>query len=199
MKINSIKTSPSFGKTRVLSAKVKNLKTDEFEQATLYKMDSKNPYDYDEMENAASNSRFYHIYKDFSNSARRSRSYQDYYLLTTDNDNKPIAAAESASFCFDTNDERKNNINVVVEELASDKEYKDAHLPVLAKIVSDAEIANAKNVFTAFREEDYPDLKTGSFSVTKHENWLLPKKRFDTLLTIAAKKTYVEFDEQSLD
>ena len=193
MKINST-NNLNFGKKAILSCKVKERRTSQKLNATLYSFSSNNPNDLYEVNNSNLPSGFK---KDFSNPFIS--PHIKFYALKLDNSSEFVSSSEIGRHYTPNFDECGNILNkhrgtnTVIEELNTNPKFIGGKTPILAKIAKDANDKNDKFIFTSFTTDEIPDMKNYSFSKSKFGNWIMPKNRYENFISRAEKNSSIEY------
>lgn len=188
MNISANGMNVAFGKTPVMSCKVKRQQDNKPVDATLYRLDSGSLADLHDIEMSKTAKVLTHHYAE---STYRNK-HNDFYILQNDKTDEVICAAET-SHHFRTKKDRFEGTSTVIEEFRANDKYANAAEPVLAHIVNQAGKQFDKSVVSALNTEEMPSLKHAKFSQTKNYDYLLPEKRFDNFTDRAEKKFSIEY------
>ena len=188
MNISANSMNVAFGKTPIMSCKVKRQEGNKPVDATLYRLDSGSLADYDDVCRSKTAKV---LLPHYAQSTQRNKN-NDFYLLQDDQTQEVICAAET-SHHFRTTKDRFEGTSTVIDEFKTNKNYANAAEPVIAHIVNKAGQQFDKSVVSALHEEEMPTLKHAKFSKTKNGDYLMPEKRFDNFADRAEKKFSIEY------
>lgn len=182
--------SVSFGKTPVMTCNVKSKNSNEKQPATLYKMDASNKNDLKEIM-YSKNTRC--LVDGFLNDMVAYYPTYDYYLLQNDKTNEVISCAQTSRH-FRTGKSMYQGCSTLINEMSENKKYINGAEPLFAYLVKNADERYDGCVSTAFdQEEIQTSLKNLKFNQLKTGDWVIPQKRYQTLIEQAKKREDVNF------
>lgn len=187
MNITPINNSCNFGKRAIFNCTIKRKGSNEKEAATLYKMDKGGFEDRKEIENSS-----LPLWLRLNFTDSRKANGANFYCLQT-NDTKEIISAAQTSRHLNRSEGKYEGVNTIIDEYGENPDFVDPSTPILAHIAKTAQDKGDKFVLTAFRTEEAPSFKNASFSKSKHENWILPEKRYVNLIDRAEKRAGIEY------
>lgn len=187
MNINAINSSCSFGKKPIFNCTVKRKGTNEKQSATLYLFDKNNYNDRQEIENSnlpvGLRINFTTPYKSTASK---------FYCLQTD-DTKEFVSVAQITRHLNRNEGKYEGINTIIDEYGENENFVDAVTPVMAQVAQTAQDKGDRFIMTAFRAEEAPSLKRAGFSESKYGNWIMPEKRYVSLIDRAEKRTGIGY------
>lgn len=188
MNISANGMNVAFGKTPVMTCKVKRQQDNKPVDATLYRLESGSLVDLRDIEMSKTAKV---LSQHYSESTYRNK-HNDFYILQNDKTDEVICAAET-SHHFRTTNDRFEGTSTVIDEFRANDKYANAAEPVIAHIVNKAGQQFDKSVVSALNQEEMPTLKHAKFSKTKNGDYLLPEKRFGNFADRAEKKFSIEY------
>lgn len=188
MKISKINTMCSFGKTPLMTCSIKQKSDNQRVQATLYKIDSTQATDIDDV-------RYSKLarcmYSDLLNAFKKCRSDKDFLLLQNDKTKEVISCAQTSHRYRPFGD--KPERYTLVETLNGNDKYINGIEPLMAYIASAADSRFDDSVRTAFHSDDISvNMQRIKFSQEKNGEWVLPKKRYYTLIDKAQEHSQLQ-------
>lgn len=189
MNISSNYNNLSFGKTPVMTCRVNLNDKKEKVSATVYQMDTGNFEDLREIRSSKTGRK---IFNDFQRDAMQCYPHHEYFLLKNDDTDEVICAAETSHHLRNT-DDKTNGLATVIDEFALNNKYNNPAEPMLANIVKTAWERYDNSVVSSIAKDDLPDLKRASFSETKKGDWMIPEKRFSSMLNKAEERCQTVF------
>lgn len=186
MNIQSI----SFGKTPVMTCTVKSKDVKEKQSATLYKMDTQNNDDCKEiMYSKNTRCLLDGLAKDMGNYYPT----YEYYLLKNDKTEEVISCAQTSRH-FRTGNSKYQGCSTLINEMSENKKYVNGAEPLFAYLAKNASERYDECISTAFdQDEIQSSLKRSKFTQLKTGDWVIPKKRYQTLIEQAEKREDVNF------
>ncbi len=202
MKILSVKTSPAFGKTAVLECKVKDVKTNTANDATLFKLDFLNPLDVADV-NYSKNTTC--IREDFLKANLYRESSKDFFVLKDDKSGEVISCASACRRYGNYDKPKITGKYTLIDEMSENPKYINGGEPLLAYIVKDSGERYSKAVYTAYNlvnsdewsdytENQNPSLKLARFTDDKTKGSYLPENRYMSFLDIAEKRNQINWE-----
>lgn len=178
----------NFGKKPVLDCVVKTKDNKKFD-ATLYKLDYKNPYDREEVR---SNDFLEDFRTDFL-PLRKDVSGYNFYVLENNENNEIVSCAETSRHIkryLSPEDGTYTRINNVGEN----KKYIDPFFTILGQIIKEGIDHYDKGVKISDFYCDRKDMKKYKFSKKENESeWNLPERRFQEALTKVELRNQINF------
>lgn len=186
MNIQSI----SFGKTPVMTCTVKGKGSRVKQNATLYKMDTKNDSDCKEiLYSKNAKCMLAGLEKDMSSQY----PVYNYYLLKNDKTQEVISCAQTSRH-YRTGNAKYQGLSTQIEEMAENNKYANGAEPLFAYLAKNSGEFSDECILTAFDQDEITSsLKRSKFSQLKTGEWVLPKKRYQALIEQAEKREDVNF------
>jgi len=170
----------SFGKRAILTCQIKDFKTKEKKDATLYQYDTKNQRDIDEV---LSYDLPFHI--DLT-------GYKNLYLLKNEENDDIISYAQTS------NHMRRNNADMsgyatLVEEMDANKDYVNPVEPLIAGIAKEARDRFHSSIFFAMEPSEVYALRKLKPTQASHGEHYIPATRFNSIIDKATEHSQIDF------
>ncbi|MBR2068717.1 MAG: hypothetical protein IJ877_03040 [Candidatus Gastranaerophilales bacterium] len=186
MKITGI--NHTFGKNMVAKCIVKN-QLKEKHEATLYEYDPWNLDDIDEIESSLNTNS---IKPDFYRAGLWSGHTEGRFFALQDDETKDIVASAEITRHYAPFGKYQGDY-LLIDELEGNQGYIDSLTPMIGFIANKGFETNSKNIVSAFRTSEMPQLKGYKFKQTDDETWILPKRRFSENINKAEHRNSIEF------
>ncbi len=189
MQINKIYGTQTFGKTPVLTCRIKDWETKQPHNATLYKMDPNNFQDLNEILYSKNTNS---IKRNFMKAHAKNINYKDFYVMQNDRTMEVISCAQTEHRYGNFN-KKNSGLYTLIEEMEENPNYINGMEPLTAGIIKNASARFDESIYTSFRAEEAPYLKRAKFSKTKEGAYYVPQKRFNAILMQAENRSQIDY------
>ncbi|MBQ8635119.1 hypothetical protein IJX73_01165 [bacterium] len=179
MQINNL-SNISFGKYPILNCQVKDSKTKQKKDATLYKYDPHNvkdmkeirqrqiPFGIDEM------------------------GYTKIYILE-DDETKDIVSCAQTSRHYRSNNLHQAGFSTLIEDMESSKAYINPSEPLIAGLAKEAQDRSDSSIFLARPIQDVHSISNVRMAANKLGEHYLTERRFNSVIDKACEHSQIEF------
>ena len=186
-----VNTSPAFGKYSVMSCQVKDVKSKENNSATLYKLNTDDGNDANDVRYSKTAQA---IRDDFFDAYYHGNNYKNFYLLQNDKTGEVISCAQT-SWHYRNGDIQNPGFSTVIEQLSENDKYVNSGEPMLAYIINDASIKGFESVYSVSTPSNQSQaVARAKFSKTENEGiTFMPQKSFLNFLDGAEKRSKIDY------
>ncbi len=194
MKINQINAAQTFGKTPLLTCKIKDSETKKYNNATLYKMDPKNLSDIDEIIYSKNTNC---IKNDFYNASSKRHQIKDFYVIKNDKTGEIMSCAQTEhryrKNMYRKKESQTPGLYTLVEAMSENGKYINSSKPLLAYIVKKAQEQHDLNVYLPFHKDEISSQNIESISKDKFGSYFINNKDYYEVITEAEEDSEIEY------